>query len=314
MLKRIKSAVLPSSPKGLVVGLMVAALLVVTAGFVTAQSTTGSTEIRACYDTKTKLLRFLDSGASCTAKETGPISWNIAGPPGPPGPQGEQGLQGPKGDTGEPGPAGLKGDTGEPGPIGPKGDKGDKGDTGEPGPIGPKGDKGDTGEIGPIGPKGDKGDTGEQGPAGPQGPMGLRGPSDAYVTSPLVQALSSTDTEVASLDLDPGTYLVSVSMNLEAKTSPTTAPFNTVQCQGFTADVPTTALYRVDVGSPLFTQQAPSDIMAFTFVLKDSFNGGQVHVNCKTTFTATPVSATGINLTALQVGTLTDQTPPPPPQ
>jgi hypothetical protein len=284
MLKRIKSAVLPSSPKGLVVGLMVAALLVVTAGFVTAQSTTGSTEIRACYDTKTKLLRFLDSGASCTAKETGPISWNIAGPPGPPGPQGEQGLQGPKGDTGEPGPAGLKGDTGEPGPIGPKGDKGDKGDTGE------------------------------QGPAGPQGPMGLRGPSDAYVTSPLVQALSSTDTEVASLDLDPGTYLVSVSMNLEAKTSPTTAPFNTVQCQGFTADVPTTALYRVDVGSPLFTQQAPSDIMAFTFVLKDSFNGGQVHVNCKTTFTATPVSATGINLTALQVGTLTDQTPPPPPQ
>jgi hypothetical protein len=269
MLKRIKSAVLPSSPKGLVVGLMVAALLVVTAGFVTAQSTTGSTEIRACYDTKTKLLRFLDSGASCTAKETGPISWNIAGPPGPPGPQGEQGLQGPKGDTGEPGPAG---------------------------------------------PKGDKGDTGEQGPAGPQGPMGLRGPSDAYVTSPLVQALSSTDTEVASLDLDPGTYLVSVSMNLEAKTSPTTAPFNTVQCQGFTADVPTTALYRVDVGSPLFTQQAPSDIMAFTFVLKDSFNGGQVHVNCKTTFTATPVSATGINLTALQVGTLTDQTPPPPPQ
>jgi hypothetical protein len=284
MLKRIKSAVLPSSPKGLVVGLMVAALLVVTAGFVTAQSTTGSTEIRACYDTKTKLLRFLDSGASCTAKETGPISWNIAGPPGPPGPQGEQGLQGPKGDTGEPGPAGPKGDTGEPGPIGPKGDKGDKGDTGE------------------------------QGPAGPQGPMGLRGPSDAYVTSPLVQALSSTDTEVASLDLDPGTYLVSVSMNLEAKTSPTTAPFNTVQCQGFTADVPTTALYRVDVGSPLFTQQAPSDIMAFTFVLKDSFNGGQVHVNCKTTFTATPVSATGINLTALQVGTLTDQTPPPPPQ
>jgi hypothetical protein len=125
------------------------------------------------------------------------------------------------------------------------------------------------------------------------------------VTSPLGKDLSSTDTEVASLDLIRGKYIVSVSMNLEAKTSPTTAPFNTVQCQGFTAGQTPTALYRVDIGSPLFTQQAPSDIMAFTFVLKDSFNGGQVQVKCKTTSTATPVSATGINLTALQVETLT---------
>jgi hypothetical protein len=85
MLKRIKSAVLPSSTKALVVGLMVAALLVVTAGFVTAQSTTGSTEIQACYDTKTQLLRFLKSGATCTAKETGPVSWNTAGPNRPNG-------------------------------------------------------------------------------------------------------------------------------------------------------------------------------------------------------------------------------------
>ena len=136
MLKRSKSAVLPSSPKALVVGLMVAALLVVTAGFVTAQSTTGSTEIRACYDTKTHLLRFLDPGALCTAKETGPISWNTAGPQGPTGPTGLTGA------TGAQGPAG---------PEGPKGDTGDKGDTGPPGPPGPIGPQGPQGPPGPDG-------------------------------------------------------------------------------------------------------------------------------------------------------------------
>jgi hypothetical protein len=40
MLKRIKLAVLASSTKALVVGLMVGALLVATAGFVAAQSIT----------------------------------------------------------------------------------------------------------------------------------------------------------------------------------------------------------------------------------------------------------------------------------
>jgi hypothetical protein len=80
MVKRIKSAVLPSSTKTLVVGLMVAALLVVTAGFVAAQSS--AEIINGCYDKKTFVLRFLQSGSSCTAKET-PISWNKEGPRGP---------------------------------------------------------------------------------------------------------------------------------------------------------------------------------------------------------------------------------------
>jgi hypothetical protein len=66
VLKRIKSAILPSSTKALVVGLMVAALLVATAGFVAAQS---STVINGCYDKRTGALRYLQSG-TCTAKET----------------------------------------------------------------------------------------------------------------------------------------------------------------------------------------------------------------------------------------------------
>src|SRR5215216_1351689 len=123
MLKRIKSAVLPSSTKGLVVGLMVAALLVAATGYVAAQSSTDSTEIKGCYDNKTGALRVLKSGSCLVPKET-PISWNALGPQGPPGPQGPQGA---------------KGDTGAAGPQGPKGDPGPKGDTGPPGPQGPKG-------------------------------------------------------------------------------------------------------------------------------------------------------------------------------
>jgi hypothetical protein len=100
MLKRIKSTVLPSSPKALVVGLMVAALLVATAGFVAAQS---STVISGCYHNSTKVLRILPT-SSCDPKNETPLSWNAVGPEGPQGPQGPQGETGA---TGPPGPAGT---------------------------------------------------------------------------------------------------------------------------------------------------------------------------------------------------------------
>jgi hypothetical protein len=120
MMNRIKSAVLPSSAKALVVGVMVAALLVATAGLVAAQS---STVINGCYDQKTGVLRYLQSG-SCTTKEN-PISWNQVGPQGP---------QGEKGDPGPQGPAGPQGETGAQGPPGPQGEKGDPGPQGLRGP------------------------------------------------------------------------------------------------------------------------------------------------------------------------------------
>jgi|SRR5215216_264161 hypothetical protein len=174
MMNRIKSAVLPSSAKALIVGLMVAALLVVTAGLVAAQSTT---IINGCYDQKTGILRYLQSG-SCTSKEN-PISWNQLGPQGPPGPQGE------------------KGDTGAQGPAGPQGEKGD------PGAQGPAGPQGETGAQGPPGPQGEKGDPGPQGP---------RGPSDAYVDKTSGFALDGEFRPVAQLTLPAGTYVVSASM------------------------------------------------------------------------------------------------------
>jgi hypothetical protein len=194
MLNRIKSAVLPSSPKALVVGLMVAALLVAAAGYVAAQDTV----INGCYDKKTGVLRIVAAGTLCKNGETG-IFWNqqgpkgdtgatgpqgpkgdtgAMGPQGPEGPKGADGATGPQGKDGPQGPAGPQGDTG---PMGPQGPQGKDGAMGPQGPEGPKGadgatgPKGDTGPMGPEGPKGDKGDTGLTGDTGPMGPKGADG-------------------------------------------------------------------------------------------------------------------------------------------
>jgi len=102
-----------------------------------------------------------------------------------------------------------------------------QGAQGIPGPQGPKGDKGDPGEPGPPGPKGDKGDPGDP---GPQGPQGEPGPSLGYVTS---TGASYTDisysgpfvyTNVASLDLPPGNWIVSAKVRIShASGGPITA-------------------------------------------------------------------------------------------
>jgi hypothetical protein len=208
MLKRIKSAVLPSSTKTLVVGLMVAALLVVTAGYVAAQS---STMINGCYDKRTGALRYLQSG-SCTAKETA-ISWNQVGPQGPQGPQGPVGPQGEQGLKGE---TGAKGDLGPQGDPGPKGDPGPQGEKGAQGETGPPGPQGETGAIGPPGPLGPQGLQGEKGETGPQGP---RGPSDAQVQifGTSISPLLPRHPINFPLPLPAGEHLIFVTMDLVNK-------------------------------------------------------------------------------------------------
>jgi hypothetical protein len=108
MVKRIKTAVLASSTKALVVGVMVGALLVATAGFVAAQS---NTVINGCIQKQTGVLRIPPSG-SCDPKNETAISWNQVGPQGPQGQQGPQGPAGPAGPAGPQGPQGVKGDPG----------------------------------------------------------------------------------------------------------------------------------------------------------------------------------------------------------
>jgi hypothetical protein len=232
MLKRIKSAVLPSSTKGLVVGLMVAALLVVTAGYVAAQS---STVIKGCVDQTNKLLRISDS---CRANETG-ITWNQVGLPGPQGLQGDKGDKGDKGDIGATGTQGPQGDPGLQGLQGPQGAQGD------PGPKGDTGAKGEPGAIGPQGPQGPqglKGDKGDQGATGPPGPPGLpgpqgakgdtgpRGPSDAYVSGgPDIVINSSTPQPKRFVVVPAGKYLINFSMVLFNESTGAQTVFCTLQ-------------------------------------------------------------------------------------
>jgi hypothetical protein len=309
MLNRIKSAVLPSSPKALVVGLMVAALLVAAAGYVAAQDTV----INGCYDKKTGVLRIVAAGTLCKNGETG-IFWNQQGPKGdagatgPQGPKGDTGAmgpQGPEGPKGADGATGPKGDTGPMGPEGPKGDKGDTGLTGDTGPMGPKGADGATGPQGPEGPKGDTGDQGAtgpigpmgpegpQGPQGPQGPKGDTGASNVYFTHQ--HNIPIPGPPMGFANLPAGKYLISVSVNL-LNASPTAKA--DVTCNVVGQSIPA---FREVVEN---TQGDNVDTMAFTYTQSQT-SVQPVQVVC-ITLPGASVIATSLHMTALQVENLPD--------
>jgi hypothetical protein len=297
MLKRIMSAVLPSSPKGLIVGLIVAALLVVTAGFVAAQSITDPNVINGCYDQKTKILRISDS---CTTKETA-ISWNKEGSQGPQGLQGQQGPPGEKGETGAQGPPGPQGEKGATGDTGPQGPQGEKGATGDTGPQGPQGETGPQGERGPQGPQGLKGDQGAAGPAGPPGPPGIPGPSDAYVTSPPDTPIFTTAADTTGLPLLPvGKYLVSVSMSIEKGVPGSRSQVTCVVLEGNDLDGrhTVTSPYRL-----MLEEDQDFGIMTFTFAHEheDATEAATDHLYLQCQVTSGHVRASNINVTALRV-------------
>ncbi len=121
---------------------------------------------------------------------------NFNGPAGPAGPMGPQGL------TGAQGPQGLTGAQGAPGLTGPQG------------PAGPQGTPG---------PQGLQGAQGVQGPQGPAGPAGPSGTSHVYMDSePNSRVISLVEVQVASMDLNPGTYVLlgkATLNNLDNKTA-----------------------------------------------------------------------------------------------
>jgi hypothetical protein len=128
-----------------------------------------STQVSACVNSTTGVVRIVSSTALCVAGETG-MTWALVGPTGIQGPAGPVGATGPAGATGAAGPIGPAGAMGATGPIGPAGA------TGAAGPIGPSGA---TGAVGPIGP------AGTTGPAGPSGPTGPAGSSSAFYSTAL---------------------------------------------------------------------------------------------------------------------------------
>lgn len=168
-------------------GLLVAAILAVTAGAAVAMKVATSSYADAdgvyhgCVNSSSGQLRVLSAGDTCRNNEVA-IDWSAHGQEGPQGPKGDTGATGPAGPAG---PQGAKGDTGAQGAkgdTGASGAQGPKGDTGATGPAGAQGAKGDPG---PAGEQGPKGDTGALGPAGATGATGAQGPKgDTGATGP----------------------------------------------------------------------------------------------------------------------------------
>jgi hypothetical protein len=73
---------------------------------------------------------------------------------------------------------------------------------GPQGPAGPQGPQGIPGPTGPAGPQG------PSGPIGPQGPAGPSGLSHAYTASTSIVNLRTNDTEVASVTVPAGNYVI----------------------------------------------------------------------------------------------------------
>ena len=102
--------------------------------------------------------------------------------------------------------------------LGTAGPQGPQGLTGAMGPQGPQGVAGAAGPQGPAGVPGPAGADGQQGPAGPTGPAGPQGPPGPpsvniiHVPPPSSAKygipVTNTDTTVASVQLDAGTYWI----------------------------------------------------------------------------------------------------------
>lgn len=91
-------------------------------------------QLFACYDRTTRLMRAAVDGRCPTGQTL--MTWNQQGIQGPRGPQGDAGPQGLQGERGTPGAAGQAGQQGAQGEQGPPGRDGQQGPRGEPGPAG----------------------------------------------------------------------------------------------------------------------------------------------------------------------------------
>lgn len=197
---------------------------------------------------------------TCPAGETS----IILGAQGPAGAKGATGAQGIAGPTGIPGPSGAPGPSGSPGPSGAPGSPGPSGSPGadgQPGPSGAPGPQGSAGAPGADGSPGPAGSTGPSGPAGADGQQGPAGPSGvvnasvhdlAGVASVVTGgSFNASSTEVGTVDLPAGTYLVTLSAKATPRASGDTASvypqffvYDQVKNSSFTGD-----LFNVGAGA-----------------------------------------------------------------
>lgn len=119
--------------------------------------------------------------------------------------------------------------------------------SGRQGPQGPAGPQGATGATGAVGAQGPAGPAGSQGPAGPQGPSGVVSAVTtdlgAVASVPTGGSFVTNATEVGTVDLKAGTYL----LNINAKATPDVSSAVEVFPQFFIYDQPANAAFTGDL-------------------------------------------------------------------
>jgi len=167
------------------------------------------------------------------------------GATGKTGATGQDGAAGPKGETGAVGPAG------ETGPAGPAGAKGETGAAGKDGIDGKDGVDGEDGKDGAPGPQGIPGLPGERGAQGDDGVVGLTEFSKSAVVANVGGKWAENHTQVGTVHLTAGTYLVSVNGIVGRSTADTTAPY-------------ATPVFQVQVNKGVWTSDNSSDYQTVT--------------------------------------------------
>ncbi len=165
---------------------------------------------------------------------------------------------------------------------------------------------GKTGPRGLAGAQGPKGDIGPQGSSGPQAPAaangqeGAPGPSDIYATGIADHAVEVTSTELASITVPAGSYLLGAKVLLAQHTSGGTS---LVDCKLESSDPGLPVLWD-ETAAPLLTDTSIRSNLSLAGV--DTFTAGQnVKVICTTFDTATSTAgAANVRLWAIKTGTL----------
>lgn len=190
---------------------------------------------------------------------------------------------------------GSTGPAGATGPQGPAGAAGPTGPAGAPGATGPAGAAGATG---PQGPAGAPGATGPAGVAGATGPQGPAGPSDAFTVNSFVGnvPLTTLPQAVASLTLDPGSYVFLATARLLSQGTGTNAQCY-VQPNG---GGPNSNFVNVNLGTT-------NDRKIVSLNYGVTFGSAlTMNFNCQIT-SGDAVKADEVFFTAIKVGTLTQQ-------
>lgn len=147
---------------------------------------------------------------------------------------------------------------------------------------GPKGDKGDTGPQGPAGPQGAQGAQGPQGPKGDTGPAGSAGSSTIRYHYEESRDVGSTGGTLATLNLPPGAYLLSMTGNAQPDGGFGKDPVG-IGCslvrgtQDLSSTLADNGDYAFESGNTLSMQRVVSDVNPTSIDL-DCISGGGAHI------------------------------------